>query len=74
MGSVSDPYDNALAETIIDLYKTEVIHRRRPWRSLETVEYVTPEWVDKFNQWRLLEPISNVPPAKPGRFIINTDA
>jgi len=63
-GSVGDSYDNALAETIIGLYKTEVIHRRGPWRHLEAVEYATLEWVDWFNHRRLLEPIGNVPPVE----------
>ena len=64
VGSVGDSYDNALAETIIGLYKTEVIHRRGPWHNLEAVEYATLEWVDWFNHRRLLEPIGNVPPAE----------
>jgi transposase InsO family protein len=64
VGSVGDSYDNALAETIIGLYKTEVIHRRGPWRHLEAVEYATLEWVDWFNHRRLLEPIGNMPPAE----------
>jgi putative transposase len=64
VGSVGDSYDNALAETIIGLFKTEVIHRRGPWRSFEAVEYATLEWVAWFNQRRLLEPIGNVPPAE----------
>ena len=64
VGSVGDSYDNALAETIIGLYKSEVIHRRGPWRHLEAVEYATLEWVDWFNHRRLLEPIGNVPPAE----------
>jgi len=64
VGSVGDSYDNALAETIIGLYKTEVIHRCGPWRHLEAVEYATLEWVDWFNHRRLLEPIGNVPPAE----------
>ncbi len=55
-------YDDALAETISGLYQTEVIHRREPWCSLEAVEYATPEWVDWFNDRRLLEPIGNIPP------------
>ena len=63
-GSVGDSYDNALAETINGLYKTEVIHRRGPWRSLQAVEYATLEWVDWFNNRRLLEPIGNIPPAE----------
>ena len=64
VGSVGDSYDNALAETIIGLYKTELIHRRGPWRHLEAVEYATLEWVDWFNHRRVLEPIGNVPPAE----------
>jgi transposase InsO family protein len=64
VGSIGDSYDNALAETIIGLYKTEVIHRRGPWRHLEAVEYATLEWVDWFNHRRLLEPIGNMPPAE----------
>jgi len=53
-----------LAETINGLYKTEVIHRRGPWRSLEAVEFATLECVDWFNNRRLLEPIGNIPPAE----------
>jgi putative transposase len=64
VGSIGDSYDNALAETINGLYKAEVIHRRGPWRSLEAVEYATLEWVDWFNNRRLLEPIGHVPPAE----------
>jgi transposase InsO family protein len=64
VGSVGDSYDNALAETIIGLFKTEVINRRGPWRSLEEVEYATLEWVDWFNNRRLLEPVGNIPPAE----------
>ena len=64
VGSVGDSYDNALAETVIGLYKTEVIRRRGPWRSLEAVEFATLEWVDWFNTRRLLESIGNMPPAE----------
>ena len=64
VGSVGDSYDNALAETVIGLFKTEVIHRRGPWRSLQAVEFATLEWVDWFNKRRLLEPIGNVSPAE----------
>jgi len=64
VGSVGDSYDNALAETINGLFKAEVIHRRGPWRSFEAVEYATLEWVDWFNNRRLLEPIGNIPPAE----------
>jgi transposase InsO family protein len=62
VGTTGDSYDNALAETIIGLYKTEVIHHRGPWRNIDAVEYATLEWVDWFNNRRLLEPIGNVPP------------
>ena len=64
VGSRGDAYDNALAETVIGLFKTEVIRRRGPWRSLETVEFATLEWVDWFNNRRLLEPIGYIPPAE----------
>ena len=64
VGSVGDSYDNALAETIIGLFKAEVIHRRGPWRDVEAVEYATLEWVEWFNNRRLLEPIGNIPPAE----------
>jgi putative transposase len=63
VGSVGDSYDNALAETINGLYKAEVIHRRS-WKNMETVELATLEWVDWFNNRRLLEPIGNIPPAE----------
>jgi transposase InsO family protein len=64
VGSVGDSYDNALAETVNGLYKAEVIHRRGPWRSFEAVEFATLEWIDWFNNRRLLEPIDNIPPAE----------
>jgi putative transposase len=64
VGSVGDSYDNALAETINGLYKAEVIWRRGPWRKFETVEFATLQWVDWFNNKRLLEPIGNIPPAE----------
>jgi transposase InsO family protein len=64
VGSVGDSYDNALAETIIGLFKTEVIYHRGPWRSVDAVEYATLEWVDWFNHRRLLESIGNIPPAE----------
>lgn len=64
VGSRGDSYDNALAETINGLYKAEVIHRRGPWRNRDAVEYATLEWVEWFNNRRLLEPIGNVPPAE----------
>jgi putative transposase len=64
VGSVGDSYDNALAETINGLYKTEVIRRCAPWQSLEAVEFATLDWVDWFNHRRLLEPIGGIPPAE----------
>jgi putative transposase len=64
VGSRGDSFDNALAETIIGLYKTELIRRRGPWKGLDEVEYATLEWVDWFNHRRLLEPIGHVPPAE----------
>jgi transposase InsO family protein len=64
VGSVGDSYDNALAETINGLYKSEVIWLRGPWRSLQAVEYATLEWVDWFNNRRLLGSIGYVPPAE----------
>jgi putative transposase len=64
VGSCGDSCDNALAESVIGLFKTEVIRRRGPWRTLETVEFATLEWVDWFNNRRLLEAIGYVPPAE----------
>src|SRR5574342_519316 len=64
VGSVGDSYDNALAESVIGLFKTEVIRRRGPWRSLEHVEFATLEWVAWYNTQRLLEPIGYVPPVE----------
>jgi transposase InsO family protein len=64
VGSVGDSYDNALAETVIGLFKTELVRRQGPWRNLEAVEFATLDWVDWFNHRRLLEPIGFVPPAE----------
>jgi transposase InsO family protein len=64
VGSRGDSYDNALAETIIGLYTTEVIRHRGPWRTIDMVEYATLEWVDWFNNRRLFEPIGDIPPAE----------
>ena len=64
VGSRGDSFDNALAETIIGLYKTELIRRRGPWKGINEVEYATLEWVDWFNHRRLLEPIGHIPPAE----------
>ena len=64
VGRVGDSYDNALAESIIGLYKTELIARRGPWRGLEAVEFATLEWVHWYNHRRLLGPIGYIPPAQ----------
>ena len=64
VGSVGDSHDNALAETIIGLYKIEVIRRLDPWRGVDHVELETLVWVDWFNNRRLLEPIGNIPPVE----------
>jgi putative transposase len=64
VGSRGDAYDNALAESVIGLFKTEVIRRKGPWRHLEAVEFATLEWVDWFNHRRLHEPIGDLPPAE----------
>ena len=64
VGSRGDSYDNALAETLIGLFKTEVIRRKGPWRHVEAVEFATLDWVDWFNHRRLLEPIGDMPPAE----------
>jgi len=64
VGSVGDSYDNALAETINGLYKTELIRQKGPWRGIEAVEFATLEWVDWYNNRRLMEAIGNVPPAE----------
>ena len=64
VGSVGDSYDNALAETIFGLYKTELIRRNGPWRNIEEVEFATLEWIDWFNNRRLFGPIGNIPPAE----------
>jgi transposase InsO family protein len=64
VGSVGDSYDNALAESIIGLFKTEVIRRLGPWRNVEDVEFATLEWVWWFNYHRLLGPIGHVPPVE----------
>lgn len=64
VGAKGDSYDKALAETINGLYKTELIHRRAPWKTREAVELATLEWVSCFNHHRLLEPIGYIPPAE----------
>ena len=78
VGSRGDSYDNALAETINGLYKTELIHKRGPWKNRESVELATLEWVSWVNHHRLLEPIGYIPPAEAEaqyyRQLANTDA
>ena len=64
VGSKGDSYDNALAETINGLYKAELIHRRAPWKTVESLELATLEWVTWFNHQRLLEPLGYIPPAE----------
>ena len=64
VGSRGDSYDNALAETINGLYKAELIHRRAPWKTKESLEIATLEWVSWFNHHRLLAPIGYIPPAE----------
>ena len=64
VGSRGDSYDNAMAESVIGLYKAEVIRHEGPWKGLEEVEFATLEWVDWFNNTRLLEPIGHVPPSE----------
>lgn len=64
VGSRGDAYDNAMAESVIGLFKTEVIRHAGPWRGLDEVEYATLEWVAWFNTTRLLEPLGYLPPAE----------
>jgi len=64
VGRVGESYDNALAETIIGLYKAEGIHHRGPWRNFDAVEYATLEWVDGYHHRRLLISIGDLPPAE----------
>jgi putative transposase len=64
VGSIGDSYDNPMAETVIGLFKTEVIRRRGPWRNIDEVESAVLEWVDWFNNRRRLEPIGWIPPAE----------
>jgi len=64
VGSIGDSYDNALAECVIGLFKTELIRRRGPWRGIEDVEFATLEWVSWYNTKRLFEPIGYLPPAE----------
>jgi putative transposase len=64
VGSRGDAYDNAMAESVIGLFKTEVIRHGGPWRSLDDVEFATLEWVAWFNTCRLMEPLGYLPPSE----------
>lgn len=64
VGSRGDSYDNALAESVIGLYKTELVRNKGPWRGLDDLELATLEWVDWWNHRRLLEPVGRIPPAE----------
>jgi len=70
VGTTGDSYENALAESIIGLFKTEVNHRPSPWKSIGPAECATLEWVDRFNHRRLLGPIGDAPPAEFERAIL----
>ena len=72
VGSKGDSYDNALAESVIGLFKTEVIRSKGPWRNLEDVEFAVLEWVWWFNNKRLLEPIGYIPPAEYEKMFYST--
>ena len=64
VGSRGDSYDNALTESVIGLYKAELVHPQGPWRGLDDLEVATLEWVERFNHRRLLSQIGYVPPAE----------
>jgi putative transposase len=64
VGSVGDSFDNAMAESIIGLYKTELVRNRGPWRGLDDLELATLEWVDWFNHRRLFHELGRIPPAE----------
>ena len=64
IGSIGDSYDNALAESVNGLYKTELIRRRGPWRHAEHVELETLAWVDWFNNRRLHSELGDIPPTE----------
>ncbi len=70
--SMGDAYDNALAETVISSFKTDVIRRDGPWRGFEDVEMATPKWVAWCNQERLLAPLGYAPPAAVSGRMIST--
>lgn len=64
VGTVGDSYDNALAETINGLYKTELVHNMGPWKSMQALELATLNWVHWYNHVRLMGSIGYVPPAE----------
>jgi putative transposase len=64
VGSRGDSYDNALAESAIGLYKTELVHRRGPWRTIDDLELATLEYIDWFNHRRLHGELGMIPPAE----------
>jgi putative transposase len=64
VGTVGDAYDNALAECVIGLFKTEVINQIGPWKSIREVAWETLKWIDWYNNRRLFGPIGYIPPAE----------
>jgi len=75
VGSVGDPYDKALAETLNGLYKTELVHRQGPWRNMQGLKMATLRWIDWFNTRPLLGPIGNIPPVEAEEnFYVQRDA
>ena len=64
VGTVGDAYDNALAESVIGLFKTELINPNRPWKTVEQVEIATLRYVDWFNTQRLYEENGDIPPVE----------
>lgn len=64
IGTTRDSYDNAMAESVIGLYKTECVHHERPWRGVEDLDLATPNWVWWYNEIRLHSEIGHVPPTE----------
>jgi putative transposase len=64
IGSVADAYDNALAESVIGLFKTELINRHGPWKTFTDVEFATAEWIDWYNHSRLHRALDHISPAE----------
>jgi putative transposase len=64
VGTTGDSYDNALAESVIGLYKTELVRKQAPWKTIDDLEIATLTWVDWYNHRRLHSSIGNVPPAE----------